>query len=132
VAEQAEKEYLQRNMGKENEPPVETMTIQLRRGECVLGYSGKRTYCGQEISFIGDENVSAVAPVGVSYPKEAVLECKGLQDKVNMLQAKRKRTTTTTSGEEPKEKTFLSDDDLPVCLTQLSELEDKYPGISGA
>lgn len=97
------------------------MKIALRRGEKVFGYSGKLTYCGEELLFEGEDDlVSPKSPV--AFPDDAVKEYQALSEKALRL-GKNKRLKT------PEERTYVSEDELPCCLTQLSELEDKYPGI---
>lgn len=112
----------------------EKMKICLRRGERVVGYSGKLTYCGAELTFEGDDDEDQVVNGdGNSFPADAVFEYKGLKSKLESLRNQKRRSGRAKLSEtdyiETREKTYVSDDDEPVCLTQLSEMEANYPGI---
>jgi len=94
------------------------MKIALRRGERVVGYSGKLTYCGQELEF--EAEAPKLEQGTKRYPDEAVKECQSLNEKLEHLRKKPRLS---------QEPTYVSDDELPCCITQLNELDERYPGI---
>lgn len=122
IATDLEKQYneTKRKIHDETSPPK--MRIALNRGEKTVGYSGKLTYCGGELLFDDDEEREPIQENKTSFPTEALNDYQNLASKAEEL-CKNKRAKL---GEDAF---HVSEDELPVCLTQMREIEEQYPGI---